>query len=82
MRARLPHTLAERRHARRHRARAATPAFLPAPPPRACDPAVARVREAGGPVDQASYTCDCGYLFRATVSTSVTCPHCGSGQAW
>ncbi len=46
------------------------------------DPAVQRVREAGGPVDQASYTCACGYLFLAAVSTTVTCPHCGSGQAW
>jgi len=40
------------------------------------------VREAGGPVDQASYNCECGYLFRAPVSTSVVCPHCGTGQAW
>jgi|SRR6202035_779400 len=47
-----------------------------------CDPAVARVREAGGPVDRACYTCQCGYIFVATVSTTVTCPHCGSGQAW
>jgi hypothetical protein len=46
------------------------------------DPAVARVREAGGPVDRACYTCQCGYMFVATVSTTVTCPHCGSGQAW
>jgi hypothetical protein len=46
------------------------------------DPAVARAREAGGPVDRACYTCQCGYLFVATVSTTVTCPHCGSGQAW
>ena len=46
------------------------------------DPAVARVREAGGPVDRACYTCQCGYLFVATVSTTVTCPHCGTAQAW
>jgi hypothetical protein len=46
------------------------------------DPAVARVREAGGPVDRACYTCHCGYLFVARVSTTVTCPHCGSRQAW
>jgi predicted Zn-ribbon and HTH transcriptional regulator len=50
--------------------------------PRACDPAVARVREAGGPIDSASYACDCGYLFRAPVSTTVRCPHCGADQAW
>jgi hypothetical protein len=50
-------------------------------PVRACDPAVERAREAGGPVDEASYACQCGYWFRASVSTSVTCPHCGCGQA-
>jgi|SRR5580704_2840483 hypothetical protein len=47
-----------------------------------CDPAAQRVREAGGPVDIASYTCSCGYLFSANVSTSVICPHCGTDQAW
>ncbi len=46
------------------------------------DPAVQRVREAGGPIDRASYTCTCGYLFSASVSTSVMCPHCGTDQAW
>jgi uncharacterized protein (DUF983 family) len=46
------------------------------------DPAVQRVRDAGGPIDRASYTCGCGYLFSASVSTSVICPHCGSDQAW
>jgi rubrerythrin len=49
---------------------------------RSCDPAVQRAQEAGGPVDHASYTCHCGYLFRAAVSTTVVCPHCGAGQAW
>jgi hypothetical protein len=46
------------------------------------DPDVQRVQEAGGPIDHASYSCACGYLFSADVSTSVTCPHCGSDQAW
>jgi hypothetical protein len=46
------------------------------------DAAVQRVREAGGPVDRASYTCSCGYQFSASVSTTVTCPHCGADQAW
>jgi hypothetical protein len=46
------------------------------------DPAVQRVRDAGGPIDLASYTCGCGYLFSASVSTSVICPHCGADQAW
>jgi hypothetical protein len=48
----------------------------------AVDHAVARAREAGGPVDHASYSCECGYLFVAPVSTTVLCPHCGTGQAW
>ena len=41
-----------------------------------------RVRESGGPEDRAFYTCSCGYAFDAEVTTSVTCPHCGTGQAW
>jgi hypothetical protein len=28
------------------------------------------------------YTCSCGYVFEADVTTSVACPHCGAGQAW
>jgi hypothetical protein len=24
----------------------------------------------------------CGYQFDAPVSASVSCPHCGQGQAW
>jgi rubrerythrin len=41
-----------------------------------------RLRESGGPDDRAMYTCTCGYVFEADVSTSVSCPHCGVGQAW
>ena len=41
-----------------------------------------RLRESGGPDDRAMYTCSCGYVFEADVTTSVTCPHCGTGQAW
>ncbi len=41
-----------------------------------------RARESGGPLDRARYDCTCGYAFDAAVSTSVTCPHCGAGQAW
>jgi hypothetical protein len=51
-------------------------------PSQACDPAAERVREAGGPIDEAVYTCACGYLFSAAVSTTVACPHCGTAQAW
>ncbi len=46
------------------------------------DPAVARVRNAGGPIDNACYTCSCGFVFAASVSTTVACPHCGADQAW
>ncbi len=63
----------------------AAAAAEPAPGRRAaggCDPAVDRVRAAGGPIDTALYTCGCGYLFSAAVSTTVSCPHCGTGQAW
>ncbi|TMK99412.1 MAG: hypothetical protein E6G34_02370 [Actinobacteria bacterium] len=50
-----------------------------APP---CDLAVQRARAAGGPMDRASYACECGYLFLAAVSTTVACPHCQATQAW
>jgi hypothetical protein len=32
--------------------------------------------------DTAVYSCTCGMVFEAQVSTSVACPHCGAGQAW
>ena len=90
MRASLPHPLREPRHARRyrraHRRRAddavAVESETASRPPARRDPDAQRVREAGGPVDHASYTCGCGYLFSASVSTSVACPHCGAYQAW
>lgn len=44
--------------------------------------AQARARRSGGPQDQALYRCECGYAFKAEVTTSVGCPHCGSAQAW
>jgi rubrerythrin len=43
---------------------------------------VRRRREAEAPQDQAVYTCQCGFVFQALVSTSVDCPHCGGTQAW
>jgi hypothetical protein len=46
------------------------------------DVAAHKVREAGGPIDLASYVCLCGFAFAAAVSTSVVCPHCGEPQAW
>jgi hypothetical protein len=45
-------------------------------------PPQAREREAGGPEDRACYRCSCGYVFEASVSTTVGCPHCGDAQAW
>ncbi len=44
--------------------------------------AQARARRSGGPQDRALYRCGCGYAFKAEVSTSVGCPHCGTAQAW
>lgn len=41
-----------------------------------------RRRELGPVQDQALYTCSCGFVFEAQVSTSVDCPRCGTGQAW
>jgi hypothetical protein len=84
MRPSLPHPLREPRRARRRPVRRAARRAVVTPEPlhRQRDPAVARVREAGGPIDRASYNCACGYLFSASVSTSVSCPHCGADQAW
>lgn len=59
----------------------------PAPqaPPPAAEAAVtnaARRQEQGPPHDRALYSCSCGFVFEAPVSTSVGCPHCGDTQAW
>ncbi len=43
---------------------------------------VRAARRAGGPEDRALYSCMCGYAFKAAVTTSVGCPHCGTEQAW
>ena len=43
---------------------------------------LARAKRSGGPEDRALYSCHCGYAFKAEVSTSVGCPHCGTIQAW
>lgn len=64
----------------------ATPPELPPEPSIPWDndehPHERRARESGGPLDTAHYACECGYAFDAAVSTTVTCPHCGTGQAW
>jgi hypothetical protein len=54
----------------------------PAPRPAPMHPAERRLRDAGGPDDRATYSCGCGFLFEAPVSTSVSCPHCETVQAW
>jgi hypothetical protein len=41
-----------------------------------------RERRGPPPQDLAVYSCACGYVFDAHVSTSVECPHCGQMQAW
>jgi len=90
MRARIPYPRLRRRpRLRDGRSPGPHQPAVPDPAPRiedalpgVADAAVIRVRRAGGPVDEASYTCACGYVFKAAVSTSVTCPHCGAGQAW
>jgi hypothetical protein len=84
---RLPHsadTERPRRHRRGKRAattRTANVHLAPAPAS-GQNATVTRVRLAGGPIDNASYTCSCGFVFAASVSTTVACPHCGADQAW
>jgi hypothetical protein len=41
-----------------------------------------RHRASGASEDRALYLCGCGTGFTATVTTTVGCPMCGSGQAW
>ena len=84
MRARLMPSPRTRRSGRRVHAPA-----RPAPEAAASEPAGVddhpherRARESGGPIDNAAYSCACGYVFEAAVSTSVRCPHCGTEQAW
>jgi hypothetical protein len=60
--------------------RAARPA--PQPPAGLEPPEVRAARRAGGPEDRALYSCMCGFAFKADVTTSVGCPHCGTEQAW
>ena len=70
--------LPKRRSSRR------APSARPAPSPAAGETPPARrdARRGGGPEDRAFYSCMCGYAFKAAVSTSVGCPHCGTEQAW
>jgi hypothetical protein len=61
---------------------AAPPAPAPAPTSPAEHSAERRHRACVAPEDTAYYACSCGFQFQAPVSTSVACPHCGTGQAW
>jgi hypothetical protein len=45
-------------------------------------PVRARNQRANVSEDAALYSCSCGYVFKAEVTTSVGCPHCGCAQAW
>ena len=85
MRARLNRTPTEPRSRGGLLRRPHAPEREQAPPPPVADDDLAderRARESGGPEDRAMYTCSCGYVFEANVSTSVACPNCGAGQAW
>jgi len=63
-------------------ARPAPGSETPEPPAVEDHPQERRARESGGPIDNAHYSCECGLVFEAAVSTSVQCPHCGTAQAW
>jgi rubrerythrin len=51
-------------------------------PRRSSGPARERNQRANVNEDAATYSCRCGYVFKAAVTTSVGCPHCGTDQAW
>src|SRR5258708_26325035 len=90
LRERSPERPARRGDERRTKQRRSEPRVIvmdaePSPSavlPNECDRAAEQVRRAGGPLDVAVYNCGCGYLFTASVSTTVACPHCGVDQAW
>jgi hypothetical protein len=62
---------------RRRTIRGARPRPNPTP-----TPGRERNQRANVSEDAATYNCGCGYIFKAPVTTSVGCPHCGSAQAW
>jgi hypothetical protein len=72
--------LSKRRTSRPTRsARRAPRPVAPEPP---ATGTIAAARRGGGPEDRALYSCMCGFAFKAAVTTSVGCPHCGTEQAW
>jgi hypothetical protein len=82
MRVRPKRSVVTRRPERRAHPLPRVSAPVPPPPFVPDHPHERRARESGGPIDRAQYTCGCGMVFQAAVSTSVACPHCGAGQAW
>jgi hypothetical protein len=46
------------------------------------EPQAQAVSNAGTTQDRATYSCQCGFVFEATVMTTVDCPHCQTPQAW
>jgi hypothetical protein len=90
LRERSPERPVRRGHERRTKQRRSEPRVIVMDPepsasavlPDQRDLAAEQVRRAGGPLDLAVYSCSCGYLFSASVSTTVACPHCGADQAW
>ena len=64
------------RHTTRSTGKAQPPAASQPPPE------TSAARRGGGPEDRALYSCMCGFAFKAAVTTSVGCPHCGTEQAW
>jgi hypothetical protein len=68
----------------RHQSIASILRSAPEPPaaPRRTSHAQARAQRSGGPDDRALYSCSCGCAFKAPVTTTVGCPHCGLTQAW
>jgi hypothetical protein len=84
---RLSRSTDNRRNAIRARQRPTTVVQVPPAPTsraRGTDPLAAerRMRDSGGPVDNATYQCTCGCVFQAPVSTGVACPVCETPQAW
>lgn len=78
---RIPLTLTRLRPAGRRRGHQPVerPEVVVSPPAWAPE---ARARDAGGPEDNAVYTCCCGMVFSAPVSASVSCPVCAVAQDW
>jgi hypothetical protein len=80
----LPTDRRPARAARRRHVLVAPPAAAPAAPAPSASEHPDEQRHAASVhcEDIALYSCSCGFQFQAPVSTSVACPHCGTGQAW